>query len=123
MYMEVTVWMVRMELNLTNRANIQTIERTRRDLIIEGIKLSFMVGNLFKEFVNLHISQQIPIKPSHISFLVQLIELMKSIQMTYHKRTSMIAENLNFILQHISQNLQKLLLPIKVIFIQFFYLN
>jgi hypothetical protein len=112
LYLQVTIWMVRMESKF--KAEVQKILNTRIYLLQDGLRLAYRVGDLFKEIVGLHLTMSAPLKSSQVSFLCKLVELLKAIQATFHKTSSVIGESISFMIQHMSFQIQKLFLPIKV---------
>lgn len=112
-YLQVCIWMVRMESNLTNRADIQNILNTRIVLLSQGVTLAYSVSNLFKEVVSLHLLLSTPLKSKDVKHLSQCIELLKSIQATFHRRSSMIGETISLMIQQIQSYLNKYLIPIQ----------
>eukprot|EP01094_Clydonella_sp_ATCC50884_P012957 TRINITY_DN2324_c0_g1_i2.p1 TRINITY_DN2324_c0_g1~~TRINITY_DN2324_c0_g1_i2.p1 ORF type:complete len:1145 (+),score=548.34 TRINITY_DN2324_c0_g1_i2:58-3435(+) len=114
MYKQLTTWMVRMESNLTNRANMRNILNTRISLLITGLKMACTIGDMFKQYVYMHSYLQMKIKPARIRALCQCAEMLKAIQSTFHRRSAMIGESIAYMIQQISFYLQRAFFPIKV---------
>eukprot|EP01113_Clastostelium_recurvatum_P020853 TRINITY_DN2468_c0_g1_i2.p1 TRINITY_DN2468_c0_g1~~TRINITY_DN2468_c0_g1_i2.p1 ORF type:complete len:1156 (+),score=429.18 TRINITY_DN2468_c0_g1_i2:487-3468(+) len=112
-YLQVSKWMVRMESNLTNRADIWEIMNTRTSLLTQGLVFANHVSLLFKTMVGLHVHLAAPLRPSDVRALCQCCELLKGIENTFHRRSAVIGENVSLMMQQISVFLQQGLLPVK----------
>eukprot|EP00005_Dracoamoeba_jomungandri_P006864 CAMPEP_0174266912 /NCGR_PEP_ID=MMETSP0439-20130205/31901_1 /TAXON_ID=0 /ORGANISM="Stereomyxa ramosa, Strain Chinc5" /LENGTH=1083 /DNA_ID=CAMNT_0015354161 /DNA_START=59 /DNA_END=3310 /DNA_ORIENTATION=+ len=112
-YLQASVWMVRMESNLTNRADIRNILSTRIVLLSQGPELASNISNMIREMLYLHLYMQTPLRKEHIEPLFQCIEMIKAIQITFHRRSSMIAQSINFMLSQQAFRLQNILYPLK----------
>ncbi|KAL6052161.1 WASH complex subunit 4 [Balamuthia mandrillaris] len=113
LYLQTSVWMVRMESNLTNRADTSHILATRLSLLAQAPALGYRIGNLFKSCVYMHITLNVPLKKRQLRYLFQCVELLKAIHSTCHRRSAMIGESISYMMQQVSFRLQQLLLPIK----------
>jgi WASH complex subunit 7 len=113
MYLKVSVWMVRMESNLANRADLRDILNTRMALLSQGPALAERLVGIFRETVHFHISQGAPIKRSQVRALFQAVELVKAIEATFHRRSGMIGQSLPLMAQLVCHRLQAALMPIK----------
>jgi WASH complex subunit 7 len=102
-----------MESNLVNRADKRSIITTRITLLTSGLHLAFEIGDLFKQFIYLHLYLRKSIPPSSIRPLCQCIEMLKSVQSTFHRKSAMIAETVAYMIQHMQFSLQRAFYPIK----------
>lgn len=113
LYLKVSVWMVRMESNLSNRAELRDILNSRLALLAQGPALAERLVTLFREAVHFHISQGVPIKRSQLRALFQAVELVKAIAATFHRRSGIIGQSLALMARLASHRLQSTLLSIK----------
>eukprot|EP01119_Soliformovum_irregulare_P013331 TRINITY_DN3530_c0_g1_i1.p1 TRINITY_DN3530_c0_g1~~TRINITY_DN3530_c0_g1_i1.p1 ORF type:complete len:1148 (+),score=441.88 TRINITY_DN3530_c0_g1_i1:162-3605(+) len=113
LYVQVSTWMVRMESNLTNRADLDNILNTRIYLLSQGLHIANAISVHFKEFVGLHFFLEAGMKPAFIQPLCECIRLMVAIRLTFHRRSSMIAESISSMIQQIAGRLLRSFMPIK----------
>jgi WASH complex subunit 7 len=83
--------MVRMESNFSPKVGLGEVLGTRGNLLIQGVLLAFQVGNVGKLHLGMHLKMQTPIRKSNLRALLQSIELLKAIQHTYFRKSSLIA--------------------------------
>eukprot|EP01114_Cavostelium_apophysatum_P015887 TRINITY_DN4419_c1_g1_i1.p1 TRINITY_DN4419_c1_g1~~TRINITY_DN4419_c1_g1_i1.p1 ORF type:complete len:1166 (-),score=413.58 TRINITY_DN4419_c1_g1_i1:31-3102(-) len=114
MYLQVSLWMVRMESNLRNRfGGIGDILEKRREFMQLGLVYAYQLGNMFKEVVSLHLSLNVPLKTGHIRYLCQCIEMIKAIQAAFHRRNAILGESISFMIHQYAQSIQKTFIPIR----------
>lgn len=113
MYLKVSVWMVRMESNLANRAELRDILNTRMALLAQGPALAERLVGIFRETVHFHVALGAPIKRSQVRALFQAVELVKAIEATFHRRSGMIGQSLPLMARVVCHRLQSALMPIK----------
>jgi len=114
-YLQVCVWMVRIESSLQNiKLDTRDILNARINLLLRGVQLANGIGTLCKVSLHLHVKLGVPLKQSDARALCQSIELLKAIQGTFHRRAATIGETLSYMIQHISYSLQRCFLQIKV---------
>jgi len=113
LFMEASVWMVRIESNLANRADIATVIETRIKLLTEGVRLANKLSELYRIYVNLHLKLRKAIPSPHVPLLMKCVELLKAIQSTFHRRSGIIGETLPFMVLQVGNYLQNQILPIK----------
>lgn len=111
--MESNVWMVQIESNLSNRAELLQIIDARRALLTEGVRLAQKINELFNLYVVLHTKLRRAIRPSDVPLLWKLVELLKGIQLTYARKSSTIAETIAFMTLRLTFSLQANFLPLK----------
>lgn len=107
LYLQVCVWMIRTESNLTNRANVQELIKSRLIQLVTGVQLASRAALLFKETWFLHLILGAPLKPQLVPYLIQAVEIIKAIQATFHRRSALIGEAISFIVEQLSFSMQK----------------
>mmetsp|Transcript_32874 Transcript_32874/g.82567 ORF Transcript_32874/g.82567 Transcript_32874/m.82567 type:complete len:1186 (-) Transcript_32874:28-3585(-) len=111
---DVAVWMVRMESDLASRADLRKTLDARISLLFCGLGLANEISALFHTFKSLHVTMRSPISEANICKLLLLVELLKSIEATYHRRSVLIGETAGLMMQQLSFALQSTLLPLRV---------
>ena len=103
-----------METALTNRVSSQRkVIETRIQMFMSGLFLAYEIGDLFKQYLYMNSYLGNPIKGSRVRPLCQCIEMIKSIQFTFHRKMAMVGENIAYMIQKIQFELQKAFFPIK----------
>ncbi|XP_052679123.1 WASH complex subunit 4-like isoform X3 [Crassostrea angulata] len=97
----VMAWMVEMESAMT-KANLMEDLNNRCVLFIQGVLHAYNISHLVRTTMNLHVAMSKPMTKSCLLSLCRLIELLKAIEHTFHRRTMLIAESVNHITQHLS---------------------
>ncbi|KYQ93354.1 hypothetical protein DLAC_06026 [Tieghemostelium lacteum] len=101
-YLQVSRWMVRMESNLAmNRGTFLDANMSKIGQIIQGVLLSYHISHLLKTMIGLHMNLTAPLKPSDVRKLFQCAEMLKSIQNTFHRKSSMIAAHISMMSQQL----------------------
>jgi len=113
LHLQISGWLVKMESNLNHQGDTQQILRNRSVRLMNGLRLAYDAGNLFKETICIHSSKFLPFKASLVPYACQLIELIKAIQFTFARKSTEVAESLTFMVQQGSFNLQKMLINIQ----------
>ncbi|EGG20814.1 hypothetical protein DFA_00679 [Cavenderia fasciculata] len=102
-YLQVSRWMVRMESSNLNRGTtFWDANLSRIGQIIQGVLLSYHISHLFKTMIGLHMNLTAPLKPSDVRRLFQCAEMLKAIQGTFHRRSSMISAHISLMTQHLT---------------------
>jgi WASH complex subunit 7 len=104
--------MVRMESNFSPKVGLGEVLGTRGNLLIQGVLLAFQVGNVGKLHLGMHLKMQTPIRKSNLRALLQSIELLKAIQHTYFRKSSLIAGQMLHIHRFLQTRLLQVLDPI-----------
>ncbi|CAI8002431.1 WASH complex subunit 4 [Geodia barretti] len=107
-YTQVSVWMIRMESDLTGSSSRDTSAKqlhkievnSRASLFIQGMLLSYNIGNLVRTTLNLHSEQGKPMTRSGVLAICKLIELLKCIQYTFHRQSMTVATYITHIVNH-----------------------
>lgn len=131
LYLRTSVWMIRAESNLANRADLTEILNYRMHhlpdlaissvthpdlgirLIRQGLGLALQVSDLFRSSIYLHATFDVVLQKKYIRAHCQCIEMLKAIQFTFHRRSAMIGESISYMTQQSSYYLQRAFLPIK----------
>jgi len=69
---------------------------------IQGLLYAYSIRQLVTTTLNLHVSLQKPMTKASVLAMCRLVELLKAIEHTFHRRTMLLAESLNHIVQNIS---------------------
>lgn len=112
-YVEVSKWSVRMEVDMTNRANTRQILKYRIGLVLSGLRMAYELGDMFKQYIYLFSYLRKPLPPSKIRTLCQCLEMIKAIQYTFHRQSATLGESIAFMTQQMQFTLQRQFLPIK----------
>nr|XP_006817005.1 PREDICTED: WASH complex subunit 7-like [Saccoglossus kowalevskii] len=99
--MQVCSWMVQIESNLSKGNTLVQELHNRCLLFIQGLMYAHNIGHIVRTVMNLHVVLNQPMTRTAVLSLCKLIELLKSIEYTFHHRTMLIAETINHILQHL----------------------
>ncbi|XP_056000960.1 WASH complex subunit 4-like isoform X5 [Ostrea edulis] len=98
----VMAWMVEMESSMSKSNSLMEDLNSRCVLFIQGVLHAYNISHLVRTTMNLHVAMSKPMTKSCLLCLCRLIELLKAIEHTFHKRTMLIAETVNHIVQHLS---------------------
>ncbi|KAK3584050.1 hypothetical protein CHS0354_031097 [Potamilus streckersoni] len=99
---QVGSWMVEMESNLGRGKTLMDDFSIRSALFLQGLFYAQNIQHLIRTVMNLHVSLQKPMTKTAVLSLCRLVELLKGIEHTYHRRAMMIAEYVNHIIQAMS---------------------
>ncbi|XP_019624304.1 PREDICTED: WASH complex subunit SWIP-like [Branchiostoma belcheri] len=99
-HLQVAAWMVKVESTL-NQKNLMEDLTSRCTLFIQGILYAYSLSHLIKTTMNLHVSMNKPMTKTAVLSLCRLIELLKAIDHTFHRRTMLIADSIHHITQHL----------------------
>ncbi|XP_068718075.1 WASH complex subunit 4-like [Montipora capricornis] len=100
--MQVSSWMVHMESSLTKSGSLVDDLNYRCVLFIKGILLAHTVSHLVRTVMNMHLVLSKPLTKAAVLALCRLVELLKAIEHTFHRRSMLIAESVNHMLQHLT---------------------
>eukprot|EP01137_Pigoraptor_chileana_P013132 Opistho-2@66313 len=112
-YLLVSTWMVRMESGLNRSASLSSELGGKANLFVQGVLYAHSMCNLIKSAMNLHVTLEVPMTKSIARSLCSLIELLKAIEATYHRRSMAIAEVLPLVIQHVSLAIIAILDPVR----------
>ncbi|KAL5013534.1 hypothetical protein ScPMuIL_007804 [Solemya velum] len=99
---QVLQWMVEMESNLNQGTSLLAELNNRADLFIQGLLYAFNISHYVRTMMNLHVAMQKPMTKTAVLSLCRLVELLKAIEHTFHRRTMLVAESMNNIIQHLN---------------------
>lgn len=99
---QVAAWMVRMESNLSRGNTLMEDLNNRCMLFLQGLLYAFNISHLVRTVMNLHVALQKPMTKTAVLSLCRLIELLKTIDHTFHRKSMLIAESVNHIVQFLS---------------------
>lgn len=95
-------WMVRMESNMEKGDSLMDNLNYRCVLFIQGLLHAHNISHLVRTVMNLHVALSKPMTKSAVLSLCRLIELLKSIEHTFHRQTMFVTESINHVIQHLS---------------------
>jgi WASH complex subunit 7 len=111
--LQASVWMARMESNMTNRAALDSLLDARATLLAQGVRLGVAVLAHVQESLELHVSLSAPLGAAVATALVCMLELLKAIEATYHRRAAVLASTSSAMVQLIARDLQQQLAPVR----------
>ncbi|KAK2567753.1 WASH complex subunit 4 [Acropora cervicornis] len=100
--MQVSSWMVHMESSFSKGGSLEHDLNARCVLFIKGILLAHTVSYLVRTVMNMHLVLSKPLTKTAVLALCRLVELLKAIEHTFHRRSMLIAESVNHMLQHLT---------------------
>ncbi|XP_044177344.1 WASH complex subunit 4-like isoform X2 [Acropora muricata] len=100
--MQVSSWMVHMESSFSKGGSLEHDLNARCVLFIKGILIAHTVSYLVRTVMNMHLVLSKPLTKTAVLALCRLVELLKAIEHTFHRRSMLIAESLNHMLQHLT---------------------
>jgi len=114
-YNQFAIWSVRIESELAPSAqhSISTVLNARGKLILNGILLANSIRNHLLTNLYLHLHLRESFRAKCLRSYAVCLELLKSIQMEFNRRTTMIAEQFSHMLGQTTFTMQKLVQPIK----------
>uniref|UniRef100_A0A3B3TAL3 WASH complex subunit 4 n=1 Tax=Paramormyrops kingsleyae TaxID=1676925 RepID=A0A3B3TAL3_9TELE len=103
-YVFVTSWMMKMESILSKEHNEKFTEdlSSRCSVFVQGILYAYSISTMIKTTMNLYMSMQKPMTKASVKSLCRLVELLKAIEHTFHRRSMVVADSVT----HIAQQLQ-----------------
>ena len=107
----VCIWLVRLESELPPSASVKEIVANRVPLLLQGMLYARSISNLIQDTINLHSYLGSPLNKKILSSLCQLIETVKSIESAYDEKQALIADNMPYVLQHLTFSLAAILIP------------
>ncbi|XP_057296069.1 WASH complex subunit 4-like isoform X2 [Hydractinia symbiolongicarpus] len=101
-YLQVSSWMIEMESLATKSVSLGDSLNKKAVLFIQGVKYAFNISHMIRTIMNLHVALSKPMTKSAVLAFCRLIELLKAIECTFHRRSMYVAESINHIIQHLS---------------------
>ncbi|XP_066561354.1 WASH complex subunit 4 [Amia ocellicauda] len=103
-YVFVTSWMMKMESILSKEQRPEKFAddlSSRCNIFIQGILYAYSIGTIIKTTMNLYMSMQKPMTKTSVKALCRLIELLKAVEHTFHRRSMVVADSVSHITQHL----------------------
>lgn len=112
------VWMVRFESELMDPkskhlSSLSAVVNARSKLCITGLILANSIQNALSVCICSHLKLEVPFRKDSMRALCVMIECLKVIQGTFHRRSAMMAENLNHMIGQTQFVVKRYLLPVK----------
>ncbi|KAF7702037.1 WASH complex subunit 4 [Silurus meridionalis] len=104
-YVFVTSWMMKMEAILLKEQKNEKLSEdlsNRCNVFVQGILYAYSISTIIKTTMNLYMSMQRPMTKTSVKALCRLVELLKAIEHTFHRRSLVVADSVS----HITQQLQ-----------------
>ncbi|CAI9722200.1 Hypothetical predicted protein [Octopus vulgaris] len=101
-FSQIGIWMVNMESNLSRGSSVMQELNNRCNLFIQGILYAYNISHMVRTVMNLHLLLQKAMTKTAVIALCKLLELLKAIEFTFHRRTMLVSESINQIIQHLS---------------------
>uniref|UniRef100_A0A4W3I8L6 WASH complex subunit 4 n=1 Tax=Callorhinchus milii TaxID=7868 RepID=A0A4W3I8L6_CALMI len=103
-YLFVSSWMMKMESILSKKQSMDKFAEdlsNRCGIFIQGILYANSLSNIIRTTMNLYMSMQKPMTKTSVKALCRLVELLKAIEHTVHRRTMVIADSVCHIAQYL----------------------
>lgn len=72
-------------------------------IVFKGLLHAFSIRHLVTTVMNLHISLQKSMTKTSALALCRLVELLKAVECTFHRRSTLLAETFNLVVQNLTQ--------------------
>lgn len=109
MYASIISWLIKMENDLSSELENSALLQAKIQLLIEGLLFAYQLRHLIATFLSLHYELERPISKQHVLSVFRLVELLKAIQHTFHRRSLFVAEAIDQCTQGLSSVCVKLL--------------
>ncbi|XP_071139375.1 WASH complex subunit 4-like isoform X2 [Mytilus edulis] len=96
----VSAWMIEMDSNISQKSLMEDLNN-KCVLFIQGLLYANNIKHLVRTVMNLHVALQKPMTRTAVISLCRLIELLKAIEHTFHRRTMLISDYVSHISQHL----------------------
>jgi hypothetical protein len=118
LYIQLSVWMVRFESELMDPrsktlSSVSAVLTARSKLVLTGMLLANTIHNLLATVLLTHINLGLPFRKEALRPLCMLVESLKVIQGTFHRRSTMVAENLSHMMGQTQFTMKRVFLPLK----------
>nr|XP_006633158.1 PREDICTED: WASH complex subunit 7 [Lepisosteus oculatus] len=103
-YVFVTSWMMKMESVLSKEQRTEKFAEdlnSRCNVFVQGILYAYSISTIIRTTMNLYMSMQKPMTRTSVKALCRLIELLKAIEQTFHRRSMVVADSVSHITQHL----------------------
>jgi WASH complex subunit 7 len=112
-YSQICQWESRIESTFSIGEEGRDVLGIEGTLMMEGIFMAYNLSDLLKSITYLHIDRDKALSIEDIINLCKSIEMLKSIEGTFFRKSGSIAQLLSFVTELLSYKIQKLLMPIK----------
>nr|XP_055047573.1 WASH complex subunit 4 [Misgurnus anguillicaudatus] len=103
-YIFVTSWMMKMEsiLSKETKPEKQFEDLSNRcNVFVQGILYAYSISTIIKTTMNMYMSMQRPMTKTSVKALCRLVELLKAVEHTFHRRSMVVADSVSHITQHL----------------------
>ncbi|KAM6961159.1 WASH complex subunit 4 [Aplochiton taeniatus] len=103
-YVFVTSWMMKMEAILSKEQRSDKLAEdlsSRCNVFVQGILYAYSISTIIKTTMNLYMSMQKPMTKTSVKALCRLVELLKAVEHTFHRRSMVVADSVSHITQHL----------------------
>ncbi|XP_056595412.1 WASH complex subunit 4 [Triplophysa dalaica] len=104
-YIFVTSWMMKMESILSKEPKPDKLSEdlsNRCNTFVQGILYAYSISTIIKTTMNMYMSMQRPMTKTSVKALCRMMELLKAVEHTFHRRSLVVADSVS----HITQQLQ-----------------
>ncbi|KAI7811908.1 WASH complex subunit 4 [Triplophysa rosa] len=104
-YIFVTSWMMKMESILSKEPKPDKLSEdlsNRCNTFVQGILYAYSISTIIKTTMNMYMSMQRPMTKTSVKALCRMVELLKAVEHTFHRRSLVVADSVS----HITQQLQ-----------------
>ncbi|GAB6032534.1 hypothetical protein CHUAL_011427 [Chamberlinius hualienensis] len=101
-YLQVTQWMVKMESAVIEKKKLEDEFDKHCRLYSQGLSLAYSIRHTVTTVMNLHVVHHKAMTKAAVLALCRLVELLKTIEYTFHRHTMLISEYISHIIQHLS---------------------
>ncbi|KAG9280938.1 WASH complex subunit 4 [Astyanax mexicanus] len=103
-YVFVTSWMMKMEAILSKEQRPDKLAEdlsNRCNVFVQGILYAYSISTIIKTTMNLYMSMQKPMTKTSVKALCRLVELLKAVEHTFHRRSLVVADSVTHITQQL----------------------
>lgn len=102
MYMQVCAWMISMENEPRPASKELDLLTQNSTLLITGLLHAHRLRHLITTFISLHLELGKPMTRGHVSNVFRLLELLKAVEQTFHRRSLFVANTVQMVSQDLS---------------------
>uniref|UniRef100_A0A3B3VAH5 WASH complex subunit 4 n=1 Tax=Poecilia latipinna TaxID=48699 RepID=A0A3B3VAH5_9TELE len=99
-YVFVTSWMMKMESVLSKENKSDKLAEdlnSRCNVFVQGILYAYSISTIIKTTMNMYMSMQRPMTKTSVKALCRLVELLKAVEHTFHRRSMVVADSVSLI--------------------------
>lgn len=109
LHCQVATWMIHMDSSLGDTGRVLEDLKRKCYLLNKGLDLAWNISCYLKTVMNLHVPLSKPMTKSSVLCLCKMIEMLKAIEVTYHRHTLRISDSISHIVQHLSCTAMKII--------------